>query len=161
MSRVNDSSSSRDFNVLRCVGLCWLSTLQDLRSDTRGSTRWTCSTHFRRREGLRNFPRPLLSRSTCLEQARQWFVLAGRSLARVSSGALPGRGSVHRTRVATGNKCVGDTDLTYCLIDALAARNCNFNLPKLVQDLLRTMSFSWHFCFPSKRPVSDLSAGHV
>jgi hypothetical protein len=34
-------------------------------------------------------------------------------------------------------------------------------LPKLVQDLLRTMSFSWHFCFPSKRPVSDLSAGHV
>ncbi len=76
MSRVNDSSSSRNFNVLRCVGLGWLTTRQALRSDTPGSTCWTRSTHFRRREGLRSFPLPLLSGSACLEQDRQRFVSA-------------------------------------------------------------------------------------
>ena len=67
-------------------------TLQDLRSDIEGSTRWTCSTHLRRRERLRSFPRPLLSGSVCPGLGRQWVVLAGRSLARASSGVLPGRG---------------------------------------------------------------------
>ena len=43
----------------------------------------------------------------------------------------------------------------------LKAGGSDFNLPKLVQDLLRVMSFSWHFCLPSQCPVSDLSAGHV
>ena len=31
----------------------------------------------------------------------------------------------------------------------------------LVQDLLRTMTFPWHFCLPSIHPVSDLSTGLV
>jgi hypothetical protein len=34
-------------------------------------------------------------------------------------------------------------------------------LPELVQDLLRAMTFSWHFCFPSIRPVSEFSTGYV
>ena len=56
---------------------------------------------------------------------------------------------------------VGDTDFTYCLTDALAARDGNLDLPELVQDLLRAMTFSWHFCLPSIRPVSDFSTGYV
>ena len=43
----------------------------------------------------------------------------------------------------------------------LTARNGNLDLPGLVEDLLRTMTFSWHFCLPSKGPVTDLSTGHV
>ena len=46
-------------------------------------------------------------------------------------------------------------------LDALAARNRNLNLPEFVQDLLRAVTFSWHLCLPSKRPVSDLSTGNV
>jgi len=34
-------------------------------------------------------------------------------------------------------------------------------LPELVEDLLRTMTFSWHFCLPSIHPVSDFSTGYV
>ena len=48
-----------------------------------------------------------------------------------------------------------------CLTDAFATGDGNLNLPELVQDLLRVMSFSWHFCLPSKRPVSDFSIGYV
>ena len=56
---------------------------------------------------------------------------------------------------------VGDTDLTYCMTNALAACNGNLDLPELVQDLLRAVTFSWHFCLPSKCPVSDYSTGNV
>jgi hypothetical protein len=56
---------------------------------------------------------------------------------------------------------VGDADPTYCLTDALATCNGNLDLPELVEDLLRTMTFSRHFCLPSMHPVSDLSDGHV
>ena len=56
---------------------------------------------------------------------------------------------------------VGDTDPTYCLTNALAACNGNLDLPELVQDLLRAVTFSWHFCLPSIHPVSDLSTGSV
>jgi hypothetical protein len=48
-----------------------------------------------------------------------------------------------------------------CLTDALAICNGNLDLSEHVQDLLRAVTFSWHFCLPSKRPVSDLSTGHV
>jgi hypothetical protein len=78
MSFVSDSSSSRDFRTRRCVALGWLSTIQALRSDTAGNTRCTRSTHSRRREGLRSFPRPLLSGSACPGQDRQPFASAGR-----------------------------------------------------------------------------------
>jgi MFS family permease len=37
----------------------------------------------------------------------------------------------------------------------------NFDLPEFVENLFRTMTFSWHFCLPSIHPVSDLSTGHV
>jgi hypothetical protein len=56
---------------------------------------------------------------------------------------------------------VGDTDLTYCMTNALAACNGNLDLPELVQDLLRAVTFSCHFCLPSMHPVSDLSTGYV
>jgi hypothetical protein len=56
---------------------------------------------------------------------------------------------------------VGDTDLTYCMTNALAACNGNLDLPELVQDLLRAVTFSWHFCLPSIHPVSDFSTGYV
>ena len=56
---------------------------------------------------------------------------------------------------------VGYTDLTYCLTDALATCNGNFDLPELVQDLLRAVTFPWHFCLPPKRPVSDFSTGNI
>jgi hypothetical protein len=48
-----------------------------------------------------------------------------------------------------------------CLTDALVTGDGNLDLPELVQDLLRAVTFSWHFCLPSKRPVSDLSTGNV
>ena len=78
MSFVSDSSSSRDFRTRRCVALGWLSTIQALRSDTAGNTRCTRSTHLRRREGLRSFPRPLLSGSAYPGQDRQPFASAVR-----------------------------------------------------------------------------------
>jgi hypothetical protein len=56
---------------------------------------------------------------------------------------------------------VGDADPTYCLTDALATRNGNLDLPKFPYDLLRAVSFPWHLCLPSKRPVSDFSTGYV
>ena len=56
---------------------------------------------------------------------------------------------------------VGDTDPMDCLTDALPTCNSNLNLTELVEDLLRAVTFSWHLCLPSKRPVSDLSTGHV
>ena len=37
---------------------------------------------------------------------------------------------------------VGDTDLTYCMTNALATCNGNLDLPELVQDLLRAVTFS-------------------
>ena len=37
----------------------------------------------------------------------------------------------------------------------------NLYLPELVQDLLRAMSFPWHFYLPSIHQVSDLSTGYV
>ncbi len=42
-----------------------------------------------------------------------------------------------------------------------ATRNGNFDLPELIEYLLRAMTFSWHFCLPSFCPLSDLSDGHV
>jgi hypothetical protein len=56
---------------------------------------------------------------------------------------------------------VGDADPTYCLTDALATYNGNLDLPELVQDLLRAVTLSWHFCLPPIHPVSDLSTGYV
>ena len=56
---------------------------------------------------------------------------------------------------------VGDTDPTYCLPNTLATRDGNLDLPELVEDLLRAVTFSWHFCLPSIRPVSDFSTGYV
>ena len=58
-------------------------------------------------------------------------------------------------------KWVGYTDLTYCLTNTLATCKGNLDLPELVQDLLRAVTFSWHFCLPSIHPVSDLSTGYV
>jgi len=37
---------------------------------------------------------------------------------------------------------VGDTDRSYCLTNTLNARDVDLDLPELVQDLLRTMTFS-------------------
>jgi len=37
----------------------------------------------------------------------------------------------------------------------------NFDLPELVEDLLRAVTFPWHSCLPPKRPVSDFSTGYV
>jgi hypothetical protein len=48
-----------------------------------------------------------------------------------------------------------------CLTDALATGDGNLDLPEHVEDLFRAVSFSWHSCLPSKRPVSDLSTGNV
>jgi len=42
-----------------------------------------------------------------------------------------------------------DVDVPNCLCNAAAFGDGNFNLSKLVQDLLRTVTFSWHFCLPS------------
>jgi hypothetical protein len=56
---------------------------------------------------------------------------------------------------------VGDADLTHRPPNALATCNGNLDLPELVEDLLRTMTFSWHFCLPSIHPVSDFSTGYV
>ena len=56
---------------------------------------------------------------------------------------------------------VGDTYPTDFLTDALATGDGNLDLPELVQDLLRTMTFPWHFCLPSIHPVSDFSTGYV
>ena len=46
---------------------------------------------------------------------------------------------------------VGDTDLTHRLADSLAAGNGYLNLPELIQDLLRAMTFPRHVCLPSRR----------
>ena len=48
-----------------------------------------------------------------------------------------------------------------CLTDALATGDGNLDLPELVENLFRAVTFSWHFGLSSKRPVSDLSTGNV
>ena len=44
----------------------------------------------------------------------------------------------------------GDTDLTHRLADSLAVGNGYLNLPELVQDLLRAMTFPRYVCLPSR-----------
>jgi hypothetical protein len=133
MSAVSDSSSSRFFRVLRWVGLSWSITLQTLRSETEDSTHCTRSTHLRRREGLRSFPRPLLSGSACPGPGQQWFAVV-RSPAQASSGASPGLVEVESAVLAPPPvvSVVGDADLTYCLTDALTTGYGNFDLPELL-----------------------------
>jgi hypothetical protein len=58
-------------------------------------------------------------------------------------------------------RVIGDTDLSYCLPNTLATRNGNFDLPELIEYLLRVITFSWHFCLSSICPLSGLSDGHV
>ena len=154
--------TARDFNVLRCVGLGWLSTIQALRSDTRGNTRCTRSTHLRRREGLRSFPRPLLSISA-YPATRSAIVRLSLAFSCSSffSRFAWSRSSPPYSRRHLQYVWSGDTSLTYCVTNTLATCNGNFDLPEFVQDLFRAMSFSWHFCLLSIHSVSDLSTGYV
>ena len=43
-----------------------------------------------------------------------------------------------------------DTDLTHCLADSLAVGDGYLNLPELVQDLFRAMTFPRHVYLPSR-----------
>ena len=64
ISSVKPCSSSPGIGSHRCVDLGWHTTLQARRSETPNIS-LTCSTHWRRREGLRSFPPLLLSVSDC------------------------------------------------------------------------------------------------
>ncbi len=57
---VNAASSPASFGSYRCVARGWFSTRHARRSDTCGNLARTRSIVWRRRAGLRSFPRPLL-----------------------------------------------------------------------------------------------------
>ena len=137
-----NSSSSRVFRVLRCVGLGWLITRQALLGYRRQHPLYafqrTCGDVKGSEVSLGRFFQDLFVQREVGNRSLQSGVfllelLESFCLVEVESAALT-------ASPITG--VVGDTDRSYCLTNTLNARDVDLDLPELVQDLLRTMTFS-------------------